>query len=258
MNNNKAYVTIKDKIATVVLNNPSEMNIIDEDMASKLNGILEQLHEDESISVMVISATGSVFSSGRTSISPERSLEERRRILSELNISKNLTNLRIPTISSINGDAMEHGLEVALCTDIRLCTTSARFRCNDLFNGSDFPIDGGTQRLPRAVGASWAMDMLLTGRTVSSQEALLIGLVNRVVTDDSLEKTTGELAALIASGAPVANQYAKEAVYCGMEMSLTEGLRLETDLNVILQSTYDRSEGIESFLQKRSPKFEGR
>jgi enoyl-CoA hydratase/carnithine racemase len=152
---------------------------------------------------------------------------------------------------------MEHGLEIALCADIRICSTSTRFRCNDLYNGSAFPIDGGTQRLPRVIGTSWTMDMLLTGRIVDAQEALSIGLVNKVVKNDILENTTSELASLIASGATIANQYAKEAVYSGMEINLTDGLRLETDLNVILQSTYDRSEGIKSFLEKRPPIFKG-
>ena len=257
MNNDTAYVTIKDRIATVILNNPSEGNIIDEGMASTLNAIFIKLNEDENIAVVVISATGPVFSTGRTQISSELSIRERRQILHDLNISDNLTRLRVPTIASINGDAMEHGLEIALCADIRICNTSTRFRCNDLYNGSAFPIDGGTQRLPRVIGTSWTMDMLLTGRIVDAQEALSIGLVNKVVKNDILENTTSELASLIASGATIANQYAKEAVYSGMEINLTDGLRLETDLNVILQSTYDRSEGIKSFLEKRPPIFKG-
>ena len=111
--------------------------------------------------------------------------------------------------------------------------------------------------MPRVIGTSWTMDMLLTGRIVDAQEALSIGLVNKVVKNDILENTTSELASLIASGATIANQYAKEAIYSGMEINLTDGLRLETDLNVILQSTYDRSEGIKSFLEKRPPIFKG-
>ena len=257
MNNNTTYLSIKDQIATVVLNNPSRKNVIDQNMAGNLNAIFHQLNENEHISVVVITSTAPVFSTGRTSINTKTPLSERKQLLHELSISNNLTRLKVPLIASINGDAMEHGLEIALCADIRICNMSARFRFNDLHNGLDFPMDGGTQRLPRLIGSSWAMDMLLTGRIVSAQEALSIGLVNKVVKDDLLEKTTEQVASSIATGGTIANQYVKESVYKGMEMSLIEGLTLETDLNVILQSTYDRSEGIKSFLEKRPPLFRG-
>ena len=257
MNNNTTYLSIKDQIATVVLNNPSRKNVIDQNMAGNLNAIFHQLNENEHISVVVITSTAPVFSTGRTSINAKTSLSERKQLLHELSISNNLTRLKVPLIASINGDAMEHGLEIALCADIRICNMSARFRFNDLHNDLDFPMDGGTQRLPRLIGSSWAMDMLLTGRIVSAQEALSIGLVNKVVKDELLEKTTEQVASSIATGGTIANQYVKESVYKGMEMSLIEGLTLETDLNVILQSTYDRSEGIKSFLEKRPPLFRG-
>ena len=126
MNNDTAYVTIKDRIATVILNNPSEGNIIDEGMASTLNAIFIKLNEDENIAVVVISATGPVFSIGRTQINSELSIHERRQSLHDLNISDNLTRLRVPTIASINGDAMEHGLEIALCTCLLYTSQSPR------------------------------------------------------------------------------------------------------------------------------------
>ena len=121
-----------------------------------------------------------------------------------------------------------------------------------------FPWDGGTQRLPRLVGPAWARDMLLTGRMVDTTEAYSIGLVNRVADNsDHLRQITTELAGLVSAGGPLGSRYAKEAISKGMDLTLAQGLHLETDLNTILQSTTDRAEGINSFLEKRSPKFTG-
>ena len=117
--------------------------------------------------------------------------------------------------------------------------------------------DGGTQRLPKLVGPAWALDMALTGRKLSAAEALRIGLVNRVVPAGGLEAATMELAEQVLAAAPVAARYAKEAVGKGMDLTLEQGLRLEADLSVILQSTADRAEGIESFKERRRPKFTG-
>ena len=123
----------------------------------------------------------------------------------------------------------------------------------------NFPWDGATQRLPRLVGPARAKDLILTGRTIDAREALEIGLVNRVVEQpDQLAEQAGELAQAIASGGPIAARYAKEAVQKGMDLTLGQGLALEADLNVILQSTGDREEGIKSFLERRPPKFSNR
>ena len=121
-----------------------------------------------------------------------------------------------------------------------------------------FPWDGGTQRLPRLVGPAWARDMLFTGRMVDATEAYSIGLVNRVADNaDHLRQITAELAGLVSAGGPLGSRYVKEAISKGMDLTLAQGLHLATDLNVILQSTTDRAEGINSFLEKRSPKFTG-
>ena len=120
------------------------------------------------------------------------------------------------------------------------------------------PFDGGTQRLPRLVGPAWATDMLLTGRLVSAEEALSIGLVNRVAgPGDTAMDVAMDLAERIIEGSPLGAQYVKEAVLSGSEMTLPQALGLEADLNIILQSTADRAEGIASFLERREPEFKG-
>ena len=165
--------------------------------------------------------------------------------------------LEVPVIVAVNGDALDHGLELALAGDLRIAVDHARFGLTDLSHGS-FPWDGGTQRLSRLVGPGWARDMILTSRIINADQALAMGLVNRVVESSQLDTETRSLADTILAAGPIAARYAKEAVAKGTDMTLTQGLGLEADLNVILQSTADRAEGINSFLEKRAPRYTGR
>ena len=120
------------------------------------------------------------------------------------------------------------------------------------------PWAGGTQRLPRIVGRGKALEMILTGEAVDAQEALRIGLVSRVTPADQLMAEAEALAGRIAERGPIAVRYAKEAVSRGLDMTLEQALRYETDLTIILQTTRDRAEGVRAFLEKRDPRFEGR
>ena len=177
-----------------------------------------------------------------------------------MQVANSIATLPMPVIMSINGDALGHGLELALAGDLRICSENSRFGLNSgsqEHSPAGFPWDGGTQRLPRLVGPAWAADLILTSRTVDAAEALAIGLVNRVVPAGDLAAETQRMADSIAAGGPIAARYAKEAVIKGMDLSLDDGLRLEADLNVILQSTQDRAEGLRSFTEKRTPRYSG-
>jgi enoyl-CoA hydratase/carnithine racemase len=183
-------------------------------------------------------------------------LGDRLAWLAQMQVAGLIAGLPIPTLVVINGDALDHGMELALAGDMRIAVSHARMGITDLARGG-FPWDGGTQRLPRLVGPAWARDMLLTSRVIGAGEALELGLVNRVVEPDQLAAAVEQLIGEITSGGPIAARYAKEAINNGMEGSLTHGLRLEADLNVILQSTEDRAEGLRSFTERRTPRFSG-
>ena len=208
-------------------------------MSNGLSSAYESIRENDSLQLLILTATGKVFSVDKIGNSSGDS-------------AKQLSTLAIPVLVALNGDATGSGLELALAGDLRVCVPTAKFSFPGLKRGA-MPKDGGTQRLPRLVGPAWAKDMLLTGRSVDANEALSIGLVNRVSED--ITETIAELSAQITGGSPIGVRYAKEAVGKGIDLTLEQGLRLEADLNVILQSTSDRSEGLRSFLEKRPPKF---
>ena len=210
-------------------------------MSNGLSRAYESIRENDSFHLLILTATGKVFSVDKIGNSSGDS-------------AKHLSTLAIPVLVALNGDATGAGLELALAGDLRVCVPSARFSFPGLEHGV-LPQDGGTQRLPRLIGPAWARDMLITGRSVDANEALSIGLVNRVSED--IAGTVSEISAQITAGSPIGVRYAKEAVGKGMDLTLEQGLRLEADLNVILQSTSDRAEGLKSFLEKRAPKYIG-
>ncbi len=125
-------------------------------------------------------------------------------------------------------------------------------------SSNEIPFDGGTQRLPRLVGRTKALEMILTGLKVDSREANRIGLINRVFPQNELMPSALMLAEELSAKGPIALRYAKEAVMKGMDMTLEQGLRLEADLYFLLHTTQDRQEGIKAFREKRTPGFEGK
>jgi enoyl-CoA hydratase len=161
-----------------------------------------------------------------------------------------------PVIGAINGLASGGGCELALVCAWRIASASAAFALPDLQHGL-IPGWGGSSRLSRVIGKSRALAMILTGEPIGAEEALRIGLVDRVVADGELMTVCEELARRIARNAPLAVKYALEAVDHGSEVTLSEGLRLESALFGLCFATGDFREGIRAFLEKREPVFKG-
>ncbi len=172
-------------------------------------------------------------------------------------VAEPIAKLDKPVIAAMNGDAIGQGLELALACDIRIASETARFGLSQIKSGL-MPWDGGTQRLARLVGKGKALEMILTGEVIDVQEALRIGLVNKIVSPDKLMTAAIDLAQEMASKGPIALRYIKEAIYKGMDMTLEQGLRLEADLYLLIHTSKDRTEGIQAFREKRVPKFEGK
>ena len=240
--------------AKVVLLRPDARNCIDEFLAEELRDACQRIGENDKLRLVTITGTGDSFSDGRARIGgTARCISDQ---LARLKVADSLEALTVPVIVSINGPAVGQGLELALAGDLRIAADEAQFALS-ASGQPEFPWDGGTQRLPRLVGTAWALDMAMTGRSLNAAEALRVGLVNRVVPRERLEEATRELAEQVLASAPIAARYAKEAIGKGMDMTLEQGLRLEADLSVILQSTADRAEGIASFKERRAPEFDG-
>jgi enoyl-CoA hydratase len=159
-------------------------------------------------------------------------------------------------VCAINGDAIGAGLELALACDVRIAADGATLSVPEVSLGL-LPLAGGTQRLPRLIGRGKALEMILTGEPIDTQEALRVGLVSAVVPRERLLAEAEAIASRIAERGPLAVRYAKEAIARGLEMPLEQALRFETDLTIILQTTEDRAEGVRAFLEKRKAEFKG-
>ena len=247
-------------MATVTLARPEAGNRINAALAAELRQVCQTVREDADIHLLILTGSGESFSVGRDpqpeETAPGISSPKGLGWPEQLQVASSLSALPIPVIVGVNGDALDHGLELALAGDLRVAAANAKFGLTDLSHGI-LPWDGGTQRLPRLVGPAWARDVVLTSRIIDAPQALSIGLVTRLVEGHQLQSEVLQLADTMVAGGPIAARYAKEAVHKGMDLSLAQGLGLEADLNVILQSTTDRAEGIRSFLERRDPKFKG-
>ena len=165
--------------------------------------------------------------------------------------------LEIPSIAAINGFALGTGLELAMACTLRVASSSSKLGQPEVKLGI-IPGAGGTQRLPRLVGMGRAMEMILTGDPITAEQALAMGLVNRVVAPETLMEEAKKLAGVIAANPGMAVQYAKEAVQRYSEGSLASGLAHESYLHALSCGTHDKKEGVAAFLEKRPPKFDGK
>ncbi len=240
-------------VATVTLNRPRANNAVSIPLAQELTDACSVINRDDTIRVVIITGAGKAFSAGTA---PSR--RRRDSPASPLPQAANaLSHLRCPVIAAINGDAIGQGLELALAADIRIAAETARLGLPHIASGL-IPWDGGTQRLPRLVGRARALEILLTGEMVTAAEAYCMGLIKKMVPLAELPSVVAGIAQKIDTSAPLAARYAKEAVRQGMDLTLEQGLRLETDLYLLLQTTADRTEGITAFLEKRQPRFKGK
>ena len=247
-------VEVTDGIATVYLDRPDAGNRLSERMAAGIRDVFDSLDRDDGVRVVVIAGRGEAFCVGSD---PPVNEPDFSQTADGLRISSRIAACAKPVIAALNGDAVDQGLEIALACDFRLASEDARLGLTQVGAGL-LPWDGGTQRLPRLIGRGRTMEMVLTSRVVGAREAMEMGLVDSVVGRKDVLVEAWRLAETIATHGPIAARYAKEAVRTGCDLPLDQGLRLEADLNILLQSTDDRAEGIRSFLEKRPPTYRGR
>ncbi len=240
-------------IATVTLNRPDKRNAIDQAMRDGLTAALAEIDLDPDTRVLVLTGAGPAFCAGvdLTEQGPAAGSAGRPPVAAPL------WAFRKPVIAALNGAAVGGGLELALACDIRICAEGARFGLTETAIGS-LPGSGGTQLLPRIVGAGNAAWMLFSAELVDAQEALAMGLVSQVVPADELGAAADTLAERISKNAPLSLIAAKEALRSAWDLPFAEGQALERRLWAELAGSEDRAEGRAAFREKRSPRFVGR
>lgn len=249
----------KEKIAYITLNRPEALNALNPETLQELNQAWVDFRDDPELLVAIITGTGDrAFCAGadiRTTI-PFIKANRGEWWRQPATIMRGL-ELWKPLIAAVNGHALGGGLELALACDIRIAAENATFGVPEVTLGL-IPGWGGTQRLPRVIPAAKAAEILLTGRSISAEEAYRIGLVNKVVPLPELLPTAKEMADRLCQLPPLAVRAAKEAMIRGREMTLEDGLMLETKLTDFLLVTEDVEEGTKAFMEKRKPVFKGR
>ncbi len=250
----------RDGIAYVTLNRPEVLNARNRQMREELIHAVTAIRQDPEARVVIITGAGErSFSAGRDlkeAAQEKVGVVAARQAKLEISDTEMIARLNKPVIAAINGFALGGGCELALACDIRVAVEEAKLGLPEVSRGM-IPGSGGTQRLSRVVGLGKALELILTGSVIDAMEACRIGLVNKVVPRDGLMAAAEEYARAIAAKAPIAVVFAKEAVREGYEMTLDEGLRLETDLSALLRTTDDIKEGARAFVEKRPPQWRG-
>jgi len=244
-----------EELALITLNRPQALNALSFALLADLRRTLDEVASSDARALLFIGAGEKAFCAGADIKElTGRSLVEQRRG-SELGAAtfSQIERLPMPTLAIINGYAFGGGLELALACTLRVAARNAKMGLPEIKLGL-IPGYGGTQRLPRAVGQGRAIDMIMTGRSVDAEEALRIGLVQRIVEGDALQAGVAYAREFAGHSLPVL-ALARDAVSRAPDTPLAEGLRIEADLATLAYQTRDAAEGMAAFVGKRKPKF---
>lgn len=253
---NTIQVETRDRVGLVRLNRPQAMNALNNELLSELMEALAAFDENPEIRTLVITGSERAFAAGADI--KEMANATAIEMLQQNRVGQfdRLKLIKKPVIAAVSGWCLGGGCEIAMACDMIVASESARFGQPEITIGV-IPGAGGTQRLTRAVGKAIAMEMVLNNRTLTAEEALQHGLVNRVVPVERYLDEALELAAEIASRAPVAIRLAKEAILQAYESSLADGLNDERRAFYLLFATQDQKEGMAAFIEKRKPEWKG-
>ena len=246
-----------DPIAVVLLNRPQQLNALSGALMDELVDSLQELDRDDDIRCIVLGGSQRAFAAGAdiTELAEGTpiSLYQNRRI----DRWDAIRGIRTPLVAAVSGYCLGGGCELAMACDLIVASESARFGQPEIQLGV-MPGAGGTQRLTRAVGKALAMDMILTGRMLTADEALRAGLVARVVAREAWLEEAKRAAREIAAKSPVSVRLATEAIDTAFEAPLSAGIEFERRAFYLARASEDADEGLKAFVEKRKPDFRGR
>ena len=250
----------KDGIGYITINRPASLNSLCNALVEELDEAVRAVEADDGVRMLIFTGAGDKSFMAGADIGELKGRDfiiGRRQTKRRQEVYNRIADLSIPTIAAINGFALGAGLELALACTIRICVPEAKFGAPEV-NLGIIPGDGATQRLPRIIGFGWAMHMILTAEMINAEQALGLGLVTKIVPKGELLEAAAVIAKTIMSKPPLAIQYAKDSVSRAFDTSLSVGLFIESYLHALACATEDKREGVEAFLQKRSPSFKGK
>ena len=248
---------IQDKVSVITINRPEKRNALSQDVRECLYQRLQEIDSRKDVRAVIITGAGEAFVAGADIASMKDYTSEDAMKASRYgsSIFSFIENMRFPVIAAINGWALGGGCELALACDIRICSDDARFGQTEVRIGI-IPGYGANIRLPRLIGAGKAKELIYTGRIIDAAEAERIGLVNSVVSRETLMDEAMKLAGRISKG-PASINLAKKAINKAFDLEMDDALEFSSKLYGDVYKTGDSKEGINAFLEKRKPEFTG-
>lgn len=250
---------VEERIAKLTFNRPEVLNALNGALLNEFESVLDELESRSDIRVLILTGTGdkafvagadiSGFK-GMTPLTAKQFAEKGQKLLLRLE------TLPIPVIAAVNGYALGGGTEISLACDFIYASKKAVFGLPEIKLGL-IPGFGGTQRLGKLVGTNLAKELIFTGKTVSADEALAYGLVNKVCEAEALMDEVMQTAVSLTKKGAVCLRAAKQSVTCSKELDLGNGCRFEADAFAICMASSDAAEGASAFLEKRAPEFNG-
>jgi enoyl-CoA hydratase len=249
---------VKDRIAFITLNRPDKLNALSDAVVEELASVADEITSRGDIGGAIITGAGKAFVAGADigELAKQDAFEAKARSLRGQDAFRRLETCGKPVIAAVNGFALGGGCELAMACHLRIASEKAKFGQPEVKLGI-CPGYGGTQRLPRLVGKGRALDLILSGRMVGAEEALHIGLANRVAPPDTLMDEAEKILREIMAMGPLAIRLSIESVDRGFDQSLDDGFLVEANNFGLLAATRDMKEGMAAFLEKREPEFKG-
>lgn len=250
---------IKEGIATITFDRPKALNALSTDLLQELSDALDEIANDEDIRILILTGAGEksfVAGADITELATFNALQGKNFAVKGQSILNKLQALPIPVIAAVNGFALGGGTEIALACDFIYASDNALFGQPEINLGL-IPGFGGTQRLPRLISKNMAKEMIFTGKLIPADKAKMMGLVNKVCTQETLMDEVIKTAKTIISKGKVSLRAAKEAINSGMNVDLATGCGIEIDAFALCMASEDAKEGTTAFLEKRKAEFKG-